>query len=198
MNGQSEGVQCAVREDTVAVSKSGALGVNDARKTLMRTLKRWGLPENVVYLVGLCSSEVLTNALMHAGGADSVRVAWMRYGRVRVEVADLSPEPPRIRGFVDLDDQQQAEALEAVGGRGLDLVDELAAEWGWLPRRTGKVVWIEFDDGEVPVLGSADRAAAVPNNPPSLRVQHAPVHQPPASGSVLPVGMAVTPLPGAT
>jgi hypothetical protein len=29
----------------------------------------------------------------------------------------------------------------APGGRGLQLVAKMAAHWGWLPSRDGKVVW---------------------------------------------------------
>jgi two-component sensor histidine kinase len=65
----------------------------------------------------LCASEVLTNALTHAGGPGSVRVAWMRCGRVRVEVSDLSPKPPHVNKFAALDEVGQIEALKSIGGR---------------------------------------------------------------------------------
>jgi hypothetical protein len=34
-----------------------------------------------------------------------------------------------------------AESADAVGGRGLILVEALATKWGHLPTRDGKVVW---------------------------------------------------------
>ncbi len=40
---------------------------------------------------------------------------------------------------------------EATGGRGLLLVEVLAAAWGWYPEGVGKVVWFEFpEDCEAP------------------------------------------------
>ena len=50
---------------------------------------------------------------------------------VRVEVDDDSGEPPVL-----LDPAPHAES-----GRGILLVESLAAEWGWTARDHGKTVW---------------------------------------------------------
>jgi hypothetical protein len=55
-------------------------------------------------------------------------------GSVRVEVADKSDALPEQRAFTD----------EAVTGRGMYLVEQLADDWGTAPAADGKVVWFEL------------------------------------------------------
>ncbi len=57
-----------------------------------------------------------------------------RDSRLRVEVTDDSPKMPAPRS---------AGLLEE-GGRGLALVESLAADWGVQARGPGKVVWFEL------------------------------------------------------
>ena len=94
----------------------------------------------------LAVSEIVTNALVHAGTAMRLRVLVL--GRaLRVELSDGSPRLPRRRGFSPL----------TATGRGLHLVTELVDRWGAYPDGTGKVVWFEIaeqqrDDAEVDVV----------------------------------------------
>ncbi|MCX5196121.1 ATP-binding protein [Streptomyces sp. NBC_00249] len=90
---------------------------------------RWppgeGPAEDVVLLV----SELVTNACLHADGP---RELLLRHtpGRLRVEVTDDNPQPP----------------APGPAGRGLALLDRLAAGWGSTPAegdRPGKTVWLE-------------------------------------------------------
>ncbi|HET7431030.1 MAG TPA: ATP-binding protein [Nocardioides sp.] len=97
----------------------------------------------------LAVSEIVTNALVHAGTAMRLRVLVL--GRaLRVELSDGSPRLPRQRGFSPL----------TATGRGLHLVTELVDRWGAYPDGTGKVVWFEIaeqrgaDDAEVEVVTS--------------------------------------------
>ena len=84
--------------------------------------------------VALLSSEVATNAVLHAHG-DNVRVRVIDLGmRLRVMVIDGSQELPIPR---------QAPA-GAEGGRGLALVEALAAEWGVDVLPDGKRLWFEI------------------------------------------------------
>ncbi|MEU5216661.1 ATP-binding protein [Streptomyces sp. NPDC020807] len=88
--------------------------------------------EDVLLLV----SEVVTNACLHAGGPEEL-VLRHRPGRLRVEVADASPEHPRRR-------VTRSPALP--GGHGLMVFDRLAGEWGSEGKANGgvgKVVWLE-------------------------------------------------------
>ncbi len=82
--------------------------------------------------VALLVSEVATNALVHGSGHVQVRVT-TRGAVLRVEVADDSPRMPQPRAASQLEE----------GGRGLALVESLAAAWGVQRQGEGKVVWFE-------------------------------------------------------
>ncbi len=83
--------------------------------------------------VELAVTELVTNALLHAGAPVVLRLHPILDG-VRVEVQDSSPVAP-VRAQV---------SSEAMTGRGLALVDALAPRWG-VDRVPGggKVVWCE-------------------------------------------------------
>ncbi|SEB76330.1 ATP-binding protein [Streptomyces sp. TLI_105] len=90
--------------------------------------------EDVLLLV----SEVVTNACLHASGPEEL-VLRHGQGRLRIEVYDGSPEPPRVRA-------PRSPALP--GGHGLMVLDLLAGDWGSQdkePGTVGKVVWLEVD-----------------------------------------------------
>jgi serine/threonine-protein kinase RsbW len=80
----------------------------------------------------LLTSELVTNALLHAG-TDLVVHVEAENGTVRVAVDDGSANGPRL-GSPDTID---------LGGRGLPLVASLADRWGWEPLPVGKRVWFE-------------------------------------------------------
>jgi len=87
-----------------------------ARNFVGGTLDRWGRGDLVEVAV-LLTSELVTNAIVHAG-TDLV-VSVRRDGhRTRVAVRDEEVTPPR----------RHEPSLE--GGRGLALVDALAGSWG--------------------------------------------------------------------
>ncbi|WP_395298179.1 ATP-binding protein [Kitasatospora hibisci] len=86
--------------------------------------------EDVLLMV----SELVTNACLHApGGPRELRLHWDG-ARLRVEVADASPVPPRLLVHGD---------PARPGGHGLRVVDRLARAWGSLPEGRGKLVWLE-------------------------------------------------------
>lgn len=85
----------------------------------------------------LCISEVVTNAVRHAGTVASMTVS-REYDILTVEVADSSPELPVKR----------PPSTFAVTGRGLRILDQLASRWGARRTADGKVVWFEFDLAE--------------------------------------------------
>ncbi|GAB3569881.1 ATP-binding protein [Amycolatopsis endophytica] len=105
------------------------------RRWIARVLSDLG--EDHLTAVQLITTEVLTNAYDHAGGAGRVTLA--RTGpacRVRIEVDDGSLAPPILR----------AGKPTSVRGRGLVLVDNLAADWGYRLRGGGgKTVWALID-----------------------------------------------------
>ncbi|MFF2145131.1 ATP-binding protein [Kitasatospora sp. NPDC058190] len=86
--------------------------------------------EDVLLMV----SELVTNACLHApGGPRELRLNW-NGSRLRVEVADASPVPPRLRPSVD---------PGRPGGHGLRVVDRLSRAWGSVREDGGKLVWLE-------------------------------------------------------
>jgi serine/threonine-protein kinase RsbW len=88
----------------------------------------------------LLVSEAATNAVLHSasgedGGTFEVRCRLARE-RLRVEVHDGgAPQSPRRR----------VHHLDALTGRGLELVDLLAARWGWSGGTAGRVLWFELE-----------------------------------------------------
>jgi PAS domain S-box-containing protein len=98
-------------------------------------------------------SEIVTNALVHAGTPIGLTIRVDEAG-VRVEVADGSPHPPRPRGY----------AVTAGTGRGLNLVEELVRAWGSDPDDPGKVVWFEL--GTTPETAAFAGSPLDPSAPP--------------------------------
>jgi two-component sensor histidine kinase len=117
--------------DTLTLRAATSRAVSIARHTLAEHLERWGCrraPDSL-----LVFSELVTNALKHAGGATRVDIA---HGgqTLRFEVHDESPDPPAIR-----------DPSTAPGGFGLRLVERLSQSWGWERTASGKVVWSTID-----------------------------------------------------
>ena len=106
--------------------------VRHARRFARDTLTGWGLA-GLTDMVELLTSELITNALVHAGAPVQLRL--FRNQLLTVEVADRDRREPRIR---------RAHA-EDEGGRGMHLVNELAHRWGVRGSQDGKVVWFELE-----------------------------------------------------
>ena len=106
------------------------------------------VPDDVRRTVGLLTSELVTNAVLHA--ATPVTVTLRRDAEaIRVEVADQSPQLPTLKSYGE----------DAATGRGLHLVSALADSWGSRRREDGKVVWFELGDAPPESEISADPAA---------------------------------------
>lgn len=115
----------------------------DARLSSVGTARHWAAREFLrddphdepgLAVLELLVSETVANAVRHGRGPLSVELT-RRSGRVHVEVHDAEPAPPVLR----------AVAPEATGGRGIALVDRLAAAWGTqLEGSDGKTVWFDL------------------------------------------------------
>ncbi|MFN2608344.1 MAG: ATP-binding protein [Acidimicrobiales bacterium] len=103
-----------------------------ARNFVGGALSGWGHRE-LDGVVGLLVSELVTNAIRHAGSDVEVAVHLLP-GTVRVEVHDAGDGRPRLLDAGSADE----------GGRGLALVDALAKAWGVEPSASGKDVWFEI------------------------------------------------------
>lgn len=86
--------------------------------------------DEIVLLV----SELVTNAMLYAGSPATVRID-LGDDLVRVEVEDESADLPRVCAPAPTDEH----------GRGVRLVAQLAARYGWTALGTGKRVWFELD-----------------------------------------------------
>ncbi|MEY2571173.1 MAG: hypothetical protein QOE63_1523 [Acidimicrobiaceae bacterium] len=94
-----------------------------------------GVRPDVLELVELLTSELVTNAVLHSGTACELRIICTDDDTVRVEVADGSRQRPKIR--------RNADPL-ALDGRGLQFVERLATRWGVDVDPLGKMVWFEL------------------------------------------------------
>ncbi|MFJ8198869.1 ATP-binding protein [Streptomyces sp. NPDC096152] len=131
-------------------------GARLARRLAVRRMEEWGYPpvSDVSCAVALVVGELAANAVRHGrvpGRGFGLRLALdTTAGLVRVEVADAAARkrPPAA---------PPAACPEGESGRGLLLVDFLAARWGWAPRQpVGKTVWAEVSLDEVPLDSSPD------------------------------------------
>ena len=107
--------------------------VADARGFVTQQLRRWGL-ESLVSDAELLTSELVTNAVLHARGDVTVTVA-VAEGVAEIGVSDRSSDLP----------EQRPGTWRAEGGRGLRLVDLVALEWGVAPVAGGKQIWFRLD-----------------------------------------------------
>jgi PAS domain S-box-containing protein len=110
-----------------------ASSVSQARALLREALA--DAAESIVDCAQLAVSEVVTNALVHAGTEVHVQVRVDENG-VRVEVSDGSTQLPTARDY----------SPASGTGRGLHMVMSTVDAWGCYPRSGGKVVWFEIHE----------------------------------------------------
>ncbi|MCX0246387.1 MULTISPECIES: SpoIIE family protein phosphatase [Streptomyces] len=122
-----------------------ARSVATARAFVRDTLQGWGYTDVVDDAVVL-TSELVTNAVIHAGTAADVLCLRTEDG-VRVEIADHYPEReiPLQPAALDLG------GLDSENGRGLLLCAALASRWGVEYSPTRKHVWFQLDLPDRPV-----------------------------------------------
>ena len=110
--------------------------VSAARQFLRRTLAGWDVSEECADIATLCLSELVTNAVIHSHGGGSVRVV-LQDGTLTATVLDSGISGTAAVGA--LEDPLQ------VHGRGLQLVEALAARWGYELEGDGTAVWFALD-----------------------------------------------------
>ena len=110
-----------------------ATGAARARRFVVGVLHSWRLSTLVGGDVELLTSELVGNAIRHGESPFSVIVGYDGQ-RVRIQVGDGSPALPRRRD----------PGPDSTGGRGVQIVGEVAAAWGVTPTVAGKRVWFEL------------------------------------------------------
>ena len=135
--------------------------VAEARRRI-RDLLAGSDREDLVDTCVLLVSEVVTNALLHAGTEIELRAALAPSG-VRVEVGDGSPHLPFPRGY----------AATSGTGRGLAMLESMVDDWG-VTRHAARQVRV------VPALERADDVADRPDDAPRPAHRHL---RPPPQGA---------------
>ena len=116
--------------------------VQQARRWVASVCEELGR-EDLLECAELGVSELVTNALLHAGDPISVRVRGTAE-HPRVEVSDGSHQPP----VLTLTDEPELDDLISTFGRGLKIVAQCSTSWGAAIEPEGKVVW--FEPAEAP------------------------------------------------
>ena len=124
-------LDCSARPALELVLPAVAQSASAARSAVRDLLEPYELDTHSAELL---VSELVGNAVRHAGGADVVLRGSVDGGRVRIEVQDGSPRLPGPAG---------APSWEQEDGRGLQLVEAVAERWGTEPVPGGKFLWFE-------------------------------------------------------
>ncbi|WP_432102686.1 ATP-binding protein [Streptomyces sp. bgisy091] len=149
-------------------------GVPVARHRVQEAMRRWGEPDERVEVAALVVTELVTNAVEHTAGRrircrllrtpGRVRICvWNRGrrhvpglpgprdpdghgGRTAAAHAPAGTEGPGPVALHAPDGADEGFALASVaeGGRGLMLVDALAARWGTRTSVSGRLVWADL------------------------------------------------------
>jgi serine phosphatase RsbU (regulator of sigma subunit)/anti-sigma regulatory factor (Ser/Thr protein kinase) len=110
--------------------------VSEARRLVREALDAWGA-EDLADAVVLATSELVTNAVVHAGTPVRVVLDLDAQG-LRLEVEDLHPHRSLTLGLDGPGD-------DAEHGRGLLIAASLAAAWGVDYTTRAKRVWLRFE-----------------------------------------------------
>ncbi|MGV9456357.1 ATP-binding protein [Streptomyces sp. NPDC003635] len=160
-DGVHSALELTIRRDlhpnAEGISTADAAWPRRLRRIMRASLQHWGL-HNLTEPAELLLTELATNALRHGKGREvKVRVL-LRGARCVIEVADGSPTRPEPRHA----------ALDDEGGRGLLLVESLAAEWG--VSQDGTTTWctLPLTKGDNPMPSAAATAPVLREIPIDL------------------------------
>ena len=101
-------------------------------RTMAREQLEASCPRDTVEVIALLVTELVTNAILHARTPLQLTLE-SHPDLVRICVEDHSGEQPAVRHYDP----------DAVTGRGLALVEQLASSWGVDTTPEGKAVWCE-------------------------------------------------------
>jgi GAF domain-containing protein/anti-sigma regulatory factor (Ser/Thr protein kinase) len=104
-----------------------------ARRFVRDTLEPFAVPSAVIDDAELIATELVTNSVLHAHSEMTLSIE-CDDRIIRLRVDDHSPDRPIVR----------TAGPDAATGRGLFIIEQLAAQWGVDLRRGGKTVWVEL------------------------------------------------------
>jgi anti-sigma regulatory factor (Ser/Thr protein kinase) len=106
-----------------------ALAPSASRRFVREALARWEL-EVLTDTAVLLTSELVTNAIVHAQTEVAVTIRREDRESVTISVQDGSSVEPRLAPH----------APDSTTGRGIEILDQLAVSWEVIPHRPGKTV----------------------------------------------------------
>nr|WP_097875336.1 MULTISPECIES: ATP-binding protein [unclassified Streptomyces] len=133
-------------------------GVPEARHRVQEAMRAWGEPAERIEAAALIVTELVTNAVQHTStrrircrllrSTAGVRICVWNRGRARIP----APASPADSAGLPVGEAPTAGDLEAddaldrlsEDGRGLLLVDALAARWGTRAALAGRLVWADL------------------------------------------------------
>ena len=130
--------------------------VHAARGVLARLAEEWRLDESTRAPADLAVSELVTNALLHAGTPIQLRVSRLG-GGVKVEVFDGDRRLPVVSSA----NPESLLANRSMTGRGLALIATISDRWGADPVGAGKVIWAELGTDRRIVAPATSAGASV-------------------------------------
>ena len=119
-----------VHEEQMLTLDPEPMSSRRARHYVQDELGQAGTPVDVIETAVLLTSELVTNAVLHARTPLTVEVT-VAQASLTVAVTDESPHPVEL----------QKPTIHETHGRGIALVDRLAACWGVEALPPGKRVW---------------------------------------------------------
>ncbi|MET7870118.1 ATP-binding protein [Streptomyces cyaneofuscatus] len=131
-------------------------GVPEARHRVQEAMRAWGEPAERIEAAALIVTELVTNAVQHTStrrircrllrSAEGVRICVWNRGRARIPApaspADSAGLPVAAPPADGPDGDDSLDCLTE-DGRGLLLVDALAARWGTRAALAGRLVWAD-------------------------------------------------------
>jgi anti-sigma regulatory factor (Ser/Thr protein kinase) len=134
--GHGAGAHEEVRAASVVLLPCVPSSVAVARGRIGAELRQAGLPATAVADAALVTSELLSNAILHARPLPDacIRVSWILSATaVEIIVSDGgSATRPRA----------SRPSLSSIGGRGLGIVEHLCSSWGVRADERGTTVWV--------------------------------------------------------
>lgn len=108
-----------------------------SRRRVLTEVRSWGvrLDDDTAHTLEVVVSELVSNAVVHAGGILVTVGTYLQRNRLLIEVHDESSQMPQIRTAGD--DEEI--------GRGLALVAALTRRHGWQATLHGKRCWAELE-----------------------------------------------------
>jgi anti-sigma regulatory factor (Ser/Thr protein kinase) len=110
--------------------------VAHARRFVAQTVRSWEVTPAHLDDAVLLASELVANAVLHARTETRLTVFARSSGALRVEVYDDNSRVPAAAAPPD----------DATSGRGLQVIEQVASNWGVERYAGGKKVWFEVGD----------------------------------------------------